>query len=694
MEINLKKFLFQKLLPVHLTTILVLGLIEFLLTGFSLPDLLLLIFISFSLVAQFLIFQKQAESVLMHFIFTVQLILYLLNGFSSPHNTYSWLFITSFLYQVVLLVHNVIVNLAYLFAGLIVFGVIAYVQHDFSENFYGLIIWYSLLAIMSHFVLYYTIELSGRITLKEKISKQIHQQLANQLLLYKQIIEANNGGILATDEKGNILEVNQELTQLLGFSHDFLKRASWLNLVDEGSIDCLKNEINERYQIKLTNPIDVLTFKAKIGSAGTETIRYKTSENKTLVADQTVTLLKDESQKTIGYSILIRDKTELVTAAEKQYMAEAIVNNSPAVLFRWLPDRHWSVSYVSSNIKRILGYNTLDFTTHKIPYSGLIHPDDINNVSNVTTEALFKQETQLLIEYRILHANGHYIWVKEQSYINRNDFGEVTFFEGVITDVTIRKEAEIKLKESELRYDLAVQGISAGIWDWQDVNSNVAWWSPKFYELLGYEFNELPPTSDSFQSLIHPDDYQKTIDVLQNHFEHNQPYMIEHRFKTKSGKYKWFLGNGKVFRDELGRPQRMVGSLIDIHERKMRELALVDNEKHFRELVERAVDIFFKTDKNGLFVYMNDAAVHVTGFYKVELEGSYFTVLVHPDYRLKVLRFYLNQFKNKIPLTYYEFPIVTKDGQVRWIGQNLQINLTDGVLTEAQAIARYLPNYA
>jgi PAS domain S-box-containing protein len=181
--------------------------------------------------------------------------------------------------------------------------------------------------------------------------------------------------------------------------------------------------------------------------------------------------------------------------------------------------------------------------------------------------------------------------------------------------------------------------------------------------------------------------------MLQSHFEHNQPYMIEYRFKTKSGNYQWFLGNGKVFRDEMGRPKRMVGSLIDIHDRKTRELNLVDNEKHFRELVERAVDIFFITDANGLFVYMNDAAVLITGFHKAELEGAPFTVLVHPDYKKKVLRFYLNQFINKIPLTYYEFPIVTKEGQLRWIGQNVQIIFNEGVLMGVQAIARHLPNY-
>ncbi|MEE8126021.1 MAG: PAS domain S-box protein [Nitrospirales bacterium] len=133
---------------------------------------------------------------------------------------------------------------------------------------------------------------------------------------------------------------------------------------------------------------------------------------------------------------------------------------------------------------------------------------------------------------------------------------------------------QIALIESETRLHLAVSGTNDGLWDWMDVEKDEQWWSPHYYELLGYTSREISPTLTTYKSLIHPDDFQPTFTALQNHFQFRTPFNLVSRLRTKSGKFRWFRTRGTVLRDESGHPTRMAGSLEDITESREREQQL------------------------------------------------------------------------------------------------------------------------
>ena len=133
-----------------------------------------------------------------------------------------------------------------------------------------------------------------------------------------------------------------------------------------------------------------------------------------------------------------------------------------------------------------------------------------------------------------------------------------------------------KIMDSEETFQLAINGAGAGIWDWNTVTDEI-YWSPKFCTLLGYQPGEIITTLNAFKEILHPDEVKKTFDIIDNCLKSKLPYETEYRLKTKSGEYKWFLANGVTKYDKNDKPIRMVGSIININDKKITELKL--NEK-------------------------------------------------------------------------------------------------------------------
>lgn len=133
-----------------------------------------------------------------------------------------------------------------------------------------------------------------------------------------------------------------------------------------------------------------------------------------------------------------------------------------------------------------------------------------------------------------------------------------------------------KLKDAIERFDLATEGASVGIWDWPDLSVDATFWSPKFYKLLGYRPNEIPSSISSFQKyILHPDDLPLATAAGDKLVTGIKPFDIEYRLKHKDGVYRWFRATAIVARDSSGQVTRMVGSIQDIHERKVLEEDLI-----------------------------------------------------------------------------------------------------------------------
>jgi PAS domain S-box-containing protein len=142
-------------------------------------------------------------------------------------------------------------------------------------------------------------------------------------------------------------------------------------------------------------------------------------------------------------------------------------------------------------------------------------------------------------------------------------------------DITQRKQAENALRLSEERLTLALGAVDEGLWDW-NLGTGEVYRSPRWFTMLGYAPEELENDIKLKIQLIHPEDLSLMQERLIAHLKGETAfYEVEVRFLTKSGEWKWILDRGKlVSRDSQGRAMRMVGTHLDITERKLSEAAL------------------------------------------------------------------------------------------------------------------------
>jgi PAS domain S-box-containing protein len=146
---------------------------------------------------------------------------------------------------------------------------------------------------------------------------------------------------------------------------------------------------------------------------------------------------------------------------------------------------------------------------------------------------------------------------------------------GIIKDASERHWILQKLEQQRQLFELALKSAEIGIWEWAgtDVDSE-GWWSLQFCRLLGYEQGEISFSSARFLEWLHPDDKESFFTAYSLQEPDDGILSAEIRMRTASGVYHWFSIQGRHFPGPTGNHQRMVGVLLNIHERKQAELEL------------------------------------------------------------------------------------------------------------------------
>jgi PAS domain S-box-containing protein len=520
----------------------------------------------------------------------------------------------------------------------------------------------------------------------QDVSFELHQAYEMQKLL----IDSASYAIMASDLDGITRTFNTCAEEMLGYKTvEVIGRMSPVDFVARHSLNQLALRLSAELGEAIEPGPEVFRVNPRKKVLFEEPVDLVCKDGSLIPVVLSVTARRDVDGNIIGYLGIWRDNREELRMKEKAHTAEMIIRNSPSVLFKWLPDKDWTVEYVSDNVS-IFGYTPFEFYRGRKLFSSLIHSDDIAEVERATREAVTQNADELSIDYRITGKNGGIHWVEERTHIQRDASGNVLYFEGVITDCSERKSAELRLKESELRYELAMLGSSAGVWDWFDIAYDSQWWSERFYEMIGYTPQELPAGLNSFQSILHPEDRAATDKRVQEHFKLRKPFVTEYRLRTKDHGYHWFLASARAWYDAGGKPKRMVGSVIDIHERIEAEQRLRLSEERYQLVVEgTSAGIWDWPDVSSDEEWWSPRFYELLGYAPGEIPArwSTFLTLVHDDDRRMVMD-KVGEHRNSPSPISLEYRLRLKDGTYKWFLANAQFKRSaeDHVLRLAGSI--------
>lgn len=252
----------------------------------------------------------------------------------------------------------------------------------------------------------------------------------------------------------------------------------------------------------------------------------------------------------------------------------------------------------SDQIRFLLGFTEkVDFPDVLQSLIDRLHSDDVTPTLLALNAWLNNRYSSnpLDITYRLLTKGGDYRFFRMKGVTNRNPPSATFEFAGSIKEVSEEVSRDALLQTAYVRFQLVQEMLNDGIWDIALFNGNPLsddsqyWWSPQIRLLLGVRTeDDFPNTLDSWANRVHPDDKQRVFECFSTHlsdYSGKSLYDIEYRLRHCSGEYRWFHARGQSQRDQKGVALRFVGTLTDVHAKRL-QIELQNSESRHREQLE------------------------------------------------------------------------------------------------------------
>lgn len=382
-------------------------------------------------------------------------------------------------------------------------------------------------------------------------------------------------GILRLNTNGKIIQVNQAVIQLLGFSYDMLAQRDWEELIypaDRALNQQQYTDLITQQTMHYHSEIRFIQYSGEVIWVNLAVSPYYTSEN---ILKFTIAMLQDITvQKTVQMALY-----------ESQNQLTRIMEGSNDGFWDW--DISTGVFTFNHYWSEMLGYSQEEIQPHIDMWFDLIHPDDVQSVREQLIKNIAGECTSYAIECRVRTKSGEWIWVCDRGKVTAHSAkGTPLLVSGTRTNIHARKQIESKLEEER---QLFIAGpIVAFKWKPQ-LDWIVDYVSPNIQVQWGYSVQDVMQPTFNFASLIHPDDLQRITDEVEYYSHHtNKVYLEqEYRIRYADGSYHWQYDFTSILRYPDNQVYLYYGYLLDIESRKQneKELFLV-NEQLLKTLSE------------------------------------------------------------------------------------------------------------
>jgi PAS domain S-box-containing protein len=183
--------------------------------------------------------------------------------------------------------------------------------------------------------------------------------------------------------------------------------------------------------------------------------------------------------------------------------------------------------------------------------------------------------------------SGKKYWTNIKCQPEFDSTGKLTGFFSIQTDITKDKEAEKAIYELTERMALATTSAKMGIWDWDVVNNQLVW-DKIMYQIFGVAEDEFGGAYESWEAIIHPDDIAEENAKVQSALSGGSKFDSEFRILWPDKSIRYIKGDAILIRDDTGKPLRMIGTNLDITEKKRLEKAVETERDQFFEMFSKA----------------------------------------------------------------------------------------------------------
>lgn len=475
--------------------------------------------------------------------------------------------------------------------------------------------------------------------------RRAEEKLEKAYILQNAILNGTDYSIIATDANGKIIEFNKGAEEMLGYKANEVINRRTPELFFESSF----LESNGIYTDKGTGA--VLIPDNKLNKPVILETTYIAKNGNSIPVLLSISALRDIENKITGYLGIARDISEQKVAEaqllESQTLFKNMASNVPGVIFQYQlkVNGEREFVYVSSGIRDLFEMEPETLLSDSKILWTLIQPTDVElffkgMLESSKTLEPFSYETEIHLP------SGKQKWIKSNARPEKKENGTI-LWNGVMMDISDQKSAERQLKQSQERYEVAVQGANDGLWDWNLITNDV-YFSPRWKGMLGYQEHELKNSLETFTRLLHPDTVETVFDIVNNYISGNlKSYEIELQMLHKKGYYHWILARGAVLRDVSGKAYRFAGSHTDIMDRKFQEEALRSSEAKFRAMNDASPLGVFVTNPEGECIYSNVAFQTISGYIAEQLLGDGWIKGVHEDDKQNVAHKWLEAISKK-----------------------------------------------
>jgi PAS domain S-box-containing protein len=388
--------------------------------------------------------------------------------------------------------------------------------------------------------------------------------------------------------------ISENVKRLLGYCPDeYLKDADfWRARVHPDDIDSVEAE--QTLLFERDRHTAEYRFRKKDGA-------YRwVSDEQHLIRDE-----NGEPREIVGSWSDITDRKN-AEAAEDAARARlsALLESAPSVIYSFKAKDDYAPTFISENIKRLLGYCPEKYLEHADFWRNNVHPEDLAAVE--AEQGKLFEKGRHTAEYRFRKRNGNYIWVSDEQYLLRGDDGEPIEVVGSWSNITSRKTAEQAENAARARFDLLLHGAPAVVYSFEAGGSYAPTFvSENIKRVLGYEPDQYLKDPDFWRSRVHPEDLASVEAEQAKLFEEGR-HVAEYRFRKADGIYCWVSDEQHLVRDQNGNPLEVIGSWSEVTARKTAEqAALAQSEQRLTDAIETISEGFSLYDNQDRLVLGN-----------------------------------------------------------------------------------------